>query len=473
MPLSSSQPTDTSTPSSEDDASATTSSSTSTTPASFATLPSELRIQIIELACQLSHSSQGLSSATNLSPSQSKDDPILDLATTLDLLLVSTHFYRLAAPSLYRNVTLHRPSVLDAFLQLLIKRPQLGELVKSLHIGDVDQLPKCWHPLIKRSIHLNAEGQPVPPAHSFAQLGVTYVVSSLRTEDGPPSWSPPGTEWPSSLYRETERRSVAIAGALTIAQCCIGVELRIANWGYRGRRSMSDAAYLVAIMEVQAVLDLYILELHRLEQAGWTAFPGLKLSGYLFDSRYLPHTETTEGTYVISRNDVLRHLARPRCATDRFDHPLHPARLGIHLKPDGTTSFVPPIPTQSCAADDKSFLPSTATIPLMLDLLRSLLKHTTQLKALNVPSFLEGAICRRQATPLPLLRSLSIGPLPYGFPPQLFFGAFASLEVLHIRNVLLDERWVRLILRSLPALKTLTLDWRRYTRFGTEEDAPT
>lgn len=458
MTPSSSQPTDTSTPSSEDDVSATTSSSTSSTPASFSTLPNELRLQIIELACQSPlPSSPPSASVSTHSAFNSKPDPLLDLATTLNLLIVSTHFYHLAAPSLYRNVTLSRPSLLDTFLQLLIKRPQLGELVKSLRVGDKDKLPESWYPLKKRMIHLTAEGRPVPHTSSSCRPHVTYVVSSLRNEEGPPTWSPPGTEWPISPQQEANPRRIAIELALKIAQCCIGVDLAIRNSGFRSGR-MSGARYLVGIIEVQAVLDLYILELQRLELSGLPAFPRLYLSGYPSEPTRLFDLDCNKKAFVISRKDILYHLARPRCVTDRFGHPLYPARLGIDVHRE--TRTVRPTATQSCAEDDPASLPRTATIPLTLDLLRSVLQHTTKLRSLSLSSFLEQAIRSPPFTPPTQLRSLSIGPAMARSSRFLYFGAFANLEVLRIRNLLNGHRDVLVLLETLPALKTLTLDWR-------------
>lgn len=107
----------------------------------FALLPREIRVHILELACQLPKSTITADS-TSLST-------CFDTSTTLNLAVVSVECHAVAVATLYRHVRLTRVSSLRRFHHALTTRAkQLPQLVKSLHIGPEEELPDGTWPIV-------------------------------------------------------------------------------------------------------------------------------------------------------------------------------------------------------------------------------------------------------------------------------------------------------------------------------------
>lgn len=151
----------------------------------FWRLPSELQQRILLLACR----SPPLLATTGAAFSNSKFSLLsLDIPTTLNLALSTRQLYPFIMGLLYAHVKITTVSALRCFQYALSSRPALGRLVKSLHIGPVDDLPRHWWPLesgSSRAADGNAE---------------TWLATSLNEGDADkrPSWCGPRQKWPLS-----------------------------------------------------------------------------------------------------------------------------------------------------------------------------------------------------------------------------------------------------------------------------------
>lgn len=116
--------------------------------ANFSHLPYGLQASIITMACWLP--------ATRSTP-EVKEHPVvpLDFKTTTSLALVTKLFHDVAVKTLYANLRITRPTTLRLLVAALLDRPALGRLVKSLHIGPADALPKDWLPIYDRKLVLS------------------------------------------------------------------------------------------------------------------------------------------------------------------------------------------------------------------------------------------------------------------------------------------------------------------------------
>lgn len=113
----------------------------------FGRLPYHIQASIITMACWLPVHAQPVE----------KHRPVvyLDSDTTKSLAAVSKGFHNVVVKVLYEKIHITRPGTLRLLVTTLIKRPQLGCLIRSLHIGPEDVLPCDWLPCHNASLVLS------------------------------------------------------------------------------------------------------------------------------------------------------------------------------------------------------------------------------------------------------------------------------------------------------------------------------
>lgn len=420
---------------------------------------------ILELAYSLNIPSDSVSGAsTSLS-----DRDSFDAATTINIACTSRWFNVQATIRLYTHVAITQPRALASLQRAISLRPQLGRLIKSLHVGAWDPLPESRHPLRARQAYVDDHGNQQP---------ATTVLSHSLRSDSEAKLLPEGytsaSEW-SFEHPDLDPRSMAISRAIVAAQQSLGIDLKNRNeWHYR-------YIPLLPLLRVQAALDLYLINMRNFESANH--LDASSSSGANHDRKspdYSPliisNTATTSTSSrtdtpcTLTHRDLLRHLARPGAPTDRFDHPLLFARSGLDPTSsvytrdsldrwEPTDQFVRgpedladvfsssgglehPLGNSRMSKEvlDPS-LPSTATFGGLLALTRSLLAMTPRLENLSLTGFLERAVCGRRpiAAALKSLRCLSIGPPPetsQWYVPLRFEG-LEEIQKLRVCGVML------------------------------------
>ncbi|PWN25406.1 hypothetical protein BDZ90DRAFT_281613 [Jaminaea rosea] len=464
--------------------------------AGFADLPHELQVTIINYACETPSSDDMFYRATC-------NEPLLDIQTTLSLSLVSRELHPHVTVLLYRRIRIVRPTTLALLAATLTSRPALGRVIRSLHVGPDDELPEEWHPIEEISFEDpdswgSWEGDsPPPPETRFSHSLVDHETSK----------QPKDCSWSYTL--DTARGSCqdqAVHSILGVAQEVIDVNLMREGYAMSGELLHPDE-WTLRIFEAQAVLDLYLLELRRLQDLGQPTsstktgkgvecghYPRLILNGY--DDASTSRSKITRRTFVLHRSQLLRHLSRHKSYTDRFDHPLlfarsscgmfvlaGPGRAGedsdslgqydpYELRDidfslleedaeDYADQFSPDrLPATTPALDDglDPALNSTATLGSLLSLTRFVLVATPRLRNLSLTGFLERAVTGlRTGAELKDLRSLSIGPPPpfWHAPMTLDRGCLLTVENLRICGVMLLEEEVDAIENGLPLLRRM------------------
>lgn len=422
--------------------------------ASFATLPNELRVSIIATACQDDYDFAGVSGEK-----------------ALNLMLTSRDTYAITAPLLYKNIKITKPSVLADFERALTSHPDLGLLVKSLWLGPDRHLPHDWWPI------KNCE----PEAAAF---GWQEIKTSLKEQTQLPRGCAPLASW---LLKSSKRRATplsdAIIDAVESAQAGLGVTLSRPCRDSRDNE-IGSAEYVIRVMEVQAALDLYLIELRRLEDEERSDAEGFPTSeprpkDNEPDSRYprlvivaakASSSERSDGldsgssdcsaqTFSLTRSKLVEHLARRGGSGDYFDHPLITARSDLQTftfvddwQPDFATlarrlsalhdSIVSKAPLHpvcgkiSASIPDRD-CPPTASARGLLRMGRSVLSMLPRLENLFFNSFLQQLACGQSAHELPpTVCTVSLGPLspwhPDSLAPACVEGRLDYLEQLFL-----------------------------------------
>lgn len=490
-----------------------------TTPSSSATreptldlfymLPHELRTRIIELACRSPPPPKVSKSRWDHSEGQkSIVPPLLDMATTLSLLLASKPLFDLAARLLYRDVMLFRPSALASFHQAVTSHPQLGELVLNLHVGPMNELPDEWNPLKEREGYYASDWSDAelssPPYHPTCMQLRTSVQEHEQPALTLPSgkstyrWGVAGDEiCLGGEDRPTWHGCDDVLHAVEVAQRTIDVDLHHDGYAYHGYVELSNVEYMARAFEVQAVMDLCYYELSRRQakyginypfEAGKGDKPSclpLVLTGYSLapgNDDGQTKNKASDEPWVLSRADLLRQINRRGSPTDRFDTPLLFARSGIDLNTNvgrddrrcklfGTTVYgegkdwadlFSPSAGLTAAASSRSqevidvSLPQMHTLGSLLAQLRTVLLATPNVENLSLTGFLERAVCgTRSVGPLlPNLRALNLGPPPEVWLGPMLFDRLSQVQELRIGGVeLMEEEAARI--GSLHGLKHL------------------
>lgn len=441
--------------------------------ASFASLPYELRTEIVALAS-----------------THPPDLHRLDHGTCASLRLVSRDAYGLTTRVFLQSVTISRPSQLRSFLGLLTARPALGRLVQSLHLDPTRLHDHDWWP----EMHLDGRG-------GSERYDIT---TSLRDKEVLPHWCCPRRRW--CIYGSggpngVSPRDKAVDKVLSVAKTVLGVGFGHPCHTYYGQR-IGPLLWLIRVMEAQAALDIYLMHMRKLEDAA--GLPVLSCDGQDFgtegpqergpcveypspvlsvgvpaagDPSSSSGGDAASSSFVITRAELLAHLAAPGSATDNFDHPLVFARSGIQVldftsgfEAHGSRRLLPqmsalcyistsdegsaldgftppraalpgrlaPPPTPDLVDPFDVSTPNTSTVGGNLALARSLLALTPQVKNLFLAGFLQAVLCGSEAPVLPSLRWLCLGPLSIhsdeSLPPTFGPGRFPNLEHLRLIN---------------------------------------
>lgn len=166
----------------------------------FTQLPQEIATRIILLACRSKHST--------LTP---------DINTTHALTLVSKPTHALVNALLYKVVRVTRPSSLVELVGTFEERPELGKLVKHLHVGAEDTLvPGDW-PL---AMETEQDGMQL-------QYPILWLKTSLSERDKKkllPRWCEPGKKWCLEGSGRVDCRGAAVRGAIEAALQALDVE---------------------------------------------------------------------------------------------------------------------------------------------------------------------------------------------------------------------------------------------------------
>lgn len=458
--------------------------------ACFASLPYELRAKVVSMAY-----------------SCDPYFPWLPPGFAQSLALVSRDVHSIITPILYKHVRLERPSKLRSFLSTLVARPALGRLVKSLHLGAACHLHHEWWPL-------NFFGA------ADDEVELEEITTSSYDKGKLPRWTELDRGW-SFVQPETDaglkQRDKAVLSAIKVAQRELNITLQSPHV-VLNREENGQLLWLIGVLEIQAVLDLYLYEMRRLEDAAglymtprngsvpvedeislespplvleWTSPPAAS------SSKTSPSPTGSLGQpkpFVISRTRLLQHLYRPGGPADCFDHPLIFARSGMQVldfdlagqarssdkflaqmtslcyddadkgssdaapfalpRAAGAVPYAPDLTVALDVAANGTF-----TVGGILALARSLLALTPRVENLFLSGFLQAAFCGTEAAFVPSLRWLCLGPLSLfsdeSFPPSLLDGSrFPNLEHVRFMGSGFDER-KRACIATLPRLETV------------------
>lgn len=309
--------------------------------AGFWALPLELQQGIVALAC-----------GPPAIPRHTRAGRSTDCTTTmLRLLQAGRAFSGLATPLLYSHVRLSRPSGLRAFHQTLATQPELGLLVESLHIGEDDALPNHWWPL-------RTTGRKEPDYDSEDDQSERWLD---HLDYGTPEPKDPyriffrlnlGGEgrWRGCLFYEHELNApndldaahLALDRAFDAASRDLDVNLQRRDRNY-AERKISVNTWHIRVLEVQAAVELYYLDmLRRYEQAQTAAsrkevmgvletpfpYPSLRV-GKEAASTLTSGESAVSKVFNVSRSQLLERLASAGSPADRFEHPLVCARSEV------------------------------------------------------------------------------------------------------------------------------------------------
>lgn len=190
-------------------------------------LPNELLAQVIELACRSPpHPSSQRASASSEAHGDSSTSrrTALDIPTTLSLALVSPDCHQMAVAIFFAHIRITRPSALQSLSETLAARPDLGRLVKSLHLGPDDLMRNakqedCWWPQTIPILERGMKGKPI-----------AWFPASLtgpKDEHMVPQWCEKPLRAPLELpHRLKNCRVIATTKALEAAQRAINVNVK-------------------------------------------------------------------------------------------------------------------------------------------------------------------------------------------------------------------------------------------------------
>lgn len=259
------------------------------------------------------------------------------------------------------------------------------------------------------------------------------------------------------------------------------------------------------MLEVQAALDAYLMNMRRIEDAS-PDFPDSWRSGAPGDPEHLPPFECrtavcghyppldivgtltprrraaakkgavlkAQPPFVVSRPQLVQHMFRPGSPLDRFDHPiifLHSGVTWLKLEglgrvgedsSDGRRNYIgkegheDPVEGENIDVT----LPATASVPALLGLARSVLTFVPNLSNLALAGFLERAVCgQHPSPPLPSLRALSLGPPPpfWNSQKRLKHSALQQVEILRIAGTVLLSDEIVTIAHGFDQLQKIEL----------------
>lgn len=105
----------------------------------FRDLPLDLQRRIVMMSCWLPEHSDPSTEHSHLTQ--------IDVFNAKSMALVCRAAYGVVVKVLYEHIRITRPSILRMLVDTITRRPVLGRLIKSLHIGPEDVLPADWFPV--------------------------------------------------------------------------------------------------------------------------------------------------------------------------------------------------------------------------------------------------------------------------------------------------------------------------------------
>lgn len=431
----------------------------------FWLLPEETKLWILTLACS--------------SPDAKGTSP--DVATGRNLALTARCFLHLANACLWSAIRITRISVLTSLAKAIAARPELGRRIKSLHAGPDDELDQLHYPYRQEGEGRNIQGRYHAPA--------SFISTSLRSAEETkllPSWCSPGQEWPLTPYVDEApifrcERVKAVAQAVQSAQRGLGIR--------GGQVHLVEEDYLL-----QTALDLYLMNMRRIEDASEIAlgedqrcqaesrphYAPLLITGTRSQPD-VPMQASAPGHFVLTRKQLLDHLARPGCPSDRFDHPLLLTRVGfwaslIQEWTKGYNRWQPNNRYEPGREYDGYQYGGTEVVTSfsrpdveLMRLLRSIIERAPSLRNLSLTGLFEGAIGGERGPSPKALRTLSLGPPPrirHWSHVSLELGGLEEIEALHLCGVIPRQG-------DIPKLATLrrlkTLRWTHTDAFVAQE----
>lgn len=442
-------------------------------------LPAEVQRLILDLAC--------------LAPSSSSSLFGNDNATLLSLTLVCRDFHNQVQDRLYTNIAITRPTQIAALYKLFWLYPKRADLVKSVHIGPLDNLPPHWWPI--SCAYPDGQGWDPRDEQYHGESFDTIATSLDQTQ------LPKGYQDKQLFYfdrRPAEPascREEAVYAALGVAQRFINVDLATQDRGCRRPLDVGNV-WVARVFEVQAALDLYLIKIRSLEDAkpqllrqaqagGWasaacrkgkcTCYPPL----YITEKSASSIEDAPRGAFKLLRADLLQHLNRPTATTNRFDHPLILARANYEIyitEPPGkgyenysedqgaeyevySTTWAYPRNHEMHDCSDLDFLNKhysnwghgddeserflDVTLARCLWYARFLPRLTTNLENLSLTGWLERALDWSDFKPK--IRCLSVGPPPPGWMNALHLDELWKVRKLRVCGVGLVEEEIERI----------------------------
>lgn len=278
---------------------------------SFAALPRELQLRII-------------SSTLGSHP--------IDLAHAKSLVTVSRDCYALVSGAVWRHVRLLRPSALRAFHAAIKSNPPLARLVRSIHVGPEEQLHWQGWPLRASAFGADRQHLEVP----------MLFLSTTLTEEQLPRWVKPGSAF-NIGHPEQDCKGVAVD--LAIGEALAGIDVEPWRRGYsKSGRKVGLREWAQRLWLVQAALDLYLIEMARVEEARqyriepWDKpgdpphhfalmaqpcalgrcahYPRLEIKSH----RHPGHIPAEEERFYLTRSQIWQHTARSDGPANHFDH---------------------------------------------------------------------------------------------------------------------------------------------------------
>lgn len=277
---------------------------------SFAALPRELQLRILRYATQPPHGSLGQAPT---------------------LARVSRVTYSIITELLFKHIRLTNVTMLRRIHAALEANPALGERVQSIHIGADNALSFHGWPLqVDRDTHIDD----TPTLY----LETTLPASQL------PRWVKPGSVFSIEGIEVDDCQHCAVSRAIGAATSDLDVDPGKRGWskGAAARR-IGVRAWALRLWELQAALDLYLMDMRRREDEGaydvedWTS-PKPETSGasalqvecetglcghypILELKKHSIRGSWSAGKYLyLSEEDLWRHLSRQSGPAQHFDH---------------------------------------------------------------------------------------------------------------------------------------------------------
>lgn len=211
---------------------------------SFAFLPAELRIRIVQYALQPQR---------NGSLSSTSHNNAIDSWQAAALALVSRSCNAIVTRHLYSQICVTHPSSLQQLQSTLAKRPDLAALVRSIHLGPDAELPQLGWPIRMGS----------QPPDELVELHLMPSLSRPRDDEVLPTWLQVGYQCRLNSAVKT-CQGFAIFKAMEAAMRDIDVEPWRQGYG-KSEERIGSRAWMARLYLLQAALDLYLMEMRRIE----------------------------------------------------------------------------------------------------------------------------------------------------------------------------------------------------------------